>query len=88
MQDCLKKKLVKKLGGECIVCGYKRCLAALHFHHLNPFEKKFNISDKNRLDNELKNELKKCVLLCNRCHTEYHNSMISAEYLIELKELI
>ena len=86
MDDCLKAKLVKKYGGECAVCGYKKCLAALHFHHINSFEKKFNISEKTRLDQELKEELKKCILLCANCHISYHQGLIETELLVDLKE--
>jgi len=88
MEDCLKNKLVKKLGGECVVCGYKRCLAALHFHHIDPFDKKFNISEKTRLTKELKDELKKCIIVCANCHSEIHQGLIDQEYLAELKEEI
>ena len=35
----LKIKSVEYKGGECQVCGYKRCYDALEFHHLNPEEK-------------------------------------------------
>lgn len=86
MRDCLKQRLVNKYGGCCAVCGYKKCLAALHFHHINPFEKKFNISDKATLDKELIEELKKCILLCANCHISTHQGIISPEYLAELKE--
>ena len=88
MEECLKNKLVKQLGGECLVCGYKKCVAALHFHHLNPFEKKFNISDKTRIDKELREELKKCVILCGNCHAEYHAGLIDTELLVELADLV
>jgi hypothetical protein len=33
-------------GGECSICGYNKCVAALEFHHLNPSEKDFTISAK------------------------------------------
>jgi len=28
-----KSKIVNCFGGECSICGYKRCIAALEFHH-------------------------------------------------------
>ncbi len=28
-----KQKLVDMLGGECVKCGYDKCLRALEFHH-------------------------------------------------------
>jgi len=43
----------------------------MEFHHLDPSIKKFEISRaKNKSFNDIKDELDKCVLLCNRCHRE------------------
>lgn len=84
MNKQLKEKLVKLKGGECNICGYKRSLSALHFHHVNPFEKKFNISDRNKLDDELIEELDKCILVCAACHAECHEGQLDIEYLSEL----
>lgn len=70
-------------GGQCISCGYNKCIAALEFHHLDPMEKDFEISNykintKNvkTLDANIKNELDKCVLLCANCHREIHNGLL------------
>jgi DNA-binding CsgD family transcriptional regulator len=67
-----KKKLVEYKGGECGKCGYNKCLQALEFHHLDPKEKDFTISGKSWSFERLKNEVDKCILVCNRCHTEIH----------------
>ena len=46
---------------------------ALQFHHLDPNEKDFNINRAMARSWEyIRKELDKCVLLCNRCHTEVH----------------
>lgn len=70
-----KKKCVDYKGGQCQTCGYKKCLAALDFHHINPKEKDFVISrKKHRSDWSLiKKELDKCELLCANCHREEHD---------------
>jgi len=73
------------MGGECIVCGYNRCMRALHFHHINSFEKEFNISEKSSWY-DIERELKKCILLCSNCHAEYHSGLIDVEVLLELAE--
>ena len=86
MDKRIKQKAVKYMGGCCLICGYNRCLAALHFHHLNPFEKDFNISDKSNW-NEIKIELEKCVLLCANHHAEAENNLIDPETLIELRDM-
>lgn len=58
----------------CEMCGYSRNRAALTFHHLDPSEKEFSISQlKSSVSYEvLKDELDKCVLLCHNCHMEEH----------------
>ena len=49
-------------------------MEALDFHHINPEEKDFMLSDRNLiLDwNEIKKELDKCILVCSNCHREIH----------------
>lgn len=57
----------------CAICGYNKCDAALDFHHVNPEDKKFYISNKALLsDKNIAEELNKCILLCCRCHREIH----------------
>ncbi len=70
-----KQKLIDLLGGQCSKCGYKRCNAALDFHHLE--DKNFGISNFGlcRSWEKLVKEVKKCILLCKNCHTEMHHNM-------------
>lgn len=69
----MKQRCVDFLGGKCVKCGYKKCLAALDFHHVDPSKKKFGISLKlGRSWDKLKDELQKCIILCANCHTEEH----------------
>jgi len=85
MNQTLKRIALRHMGGNCILCGYKRCPRALHFHHLNPFEKDFEIS-KGSSWREVEYELQKCVLLCANCHAEVHSGYVDHEILIELSE--
>lgn len=70
-----KLEAIAYKGGECAICGYSKCSAALDFHHINPEEKdgygtgalKAHWSFEKNLP-----ELDKCVLLCARCHREVH----------------
>ena len=39
----LKRLLVEEAGGGRVVCGYARCIGNLHFHHVVPAEKSFEI---------------------------------------------
>jgi hypothetical protein len=71
--DAFKKLCVEYKGGKCQACGYDKCLAALEFHHRDPEEKDYTISQKSFPSfDEAKKELDKCDLLCCRCHREIH----------------
>lgn len=72
----LKHKLILYKGGKCERCGYDKCDGALQFHHKNPLEKEFALSQVN-LNSEytldrLYKEVDKCELLCANCHAEVH----------------
>ena len=84
-KEHLKRALVNHLGGCCLLCGYNRCFRALHFHHLNPHEKEFNISEKSTW-HALHLEIEKCVLLCANCHAEVESGLIDHEVLAEIGE--
>lgn len=73
-QQDFKIACVKYKGGKCIYCGYNKSFAALDFHHLDPNQKDFGIAQVKKLilNNEIKNELDKCILLCANCHREEH----------------
>jgi len=73
------------MGGECVICGYNRCLRALHFHHKNPHEKDFDISSRTRW-NDIEVELEKCILVCSNCHMEIHDGIIDHETALFLAE--
>lgn len=64
-----------KLSKGCAVCGYNKCAEALIFHHINDKDKEFDISRVTRSGGNLekmKEEIKKCVILCSNCHAELH----------------
>ena len=67
-----KAKLVAEAGCRCVLCGYDRHQAALHFHHLDPDKKEFHLADTGvtRSIERLRREVEKCVLLCGNCHAE------------------
>jgi len=63
-----RQQFIDLLGGKCERCGSKK---NLHFDHKNPARKEFRIAD--RLDapeSVLKKEVRKCRLLCDKCHRE------------------
>lgn len=73
-------------GGKCSICGYDKCLQALHFHHTNP-ENKIKYRNKKGMQIGVTmisvhfnqslalEEMKKCILLCANCHTEVENGI-------------
>lgn len=64
--------LVQEAGGKCVVCGYDRYVGALDFHHKDPTQKSFGLSERGltRALETLRKEASKCVLLCATCHRE------------------
>ena len=74
----LKKQMVDYKGGSCMICGYKKYMGALEFHHLNPKQKDFNLAHmkKYTFDEKVKNELDICVLVCSNCHREIHGKLV------------
>ena len=71
-----KLKLINLLDSKCKICGYNKNFAALHFHHLDPKTKLFNLSVREIAAyswETLLIELNKCILLCSNCHAETHH---------------
>ena len=84
----LKLKAVNYKGGSCEKCGYNKCLDALTFHHINPAEKDFQISEMCRKWETVKNELDKCILVCSNCHLEIHSEIYNGRYPSGLQGLV
>lgn len=75
LKNRIKKWALEYKGNKCEICGYNKCEEALEFHHLNPNEKDFCISDRDIKLNwlKIKEELDKCQLVCANCHREIHS---------------
>jgi len=75
-----KQKLVELAGGKCIVCGYSKCIRNLTFHHVDPSKKCFAISTagQGKSMDKLLEEVKKCIIVCCRCHGEIEDGLIDA----------
>lgn len=79
----------------CSLCGYKKIETCLDLHHLNPMKKESNfckIGNKKRyktaddIEDNIKDELRECVILCANCH---HNLHFDKErYLQNYNEII
>jgi len=73
-----KERLVRAMGGECVCCGYSKCLDALEFHHRDPNEKDVGIGGIRGnvvAWKRIIEEVKKCVLVCSNCHKEIHRGI-------------
>ncbi len=78
----IKLLAVEYKGGKCEKCFYKKSIAALQFHHLDPAKKDFGISQKGatRSWEKVKLELDKCILVCANCHAEIHEELKLTEW--------
>jgi rubredoxin len=75
-----KIELINFFGGQCVVCGYSKCIWALEFHHTEPAHKDFGLGKYgSRSLKRLIEEAKKCILVCCRCHREIHEEEHSIE---------
>jgi transposase len=73
----VKTILVEEAGGACCICGYDHNMRALHFHHVDPSQKRHEMNARGvaiALD-KLRVEARKCVLLCSNCHAEVEDGM-------------
>jgi transposase len=66
----VKALLVAEAGGACMTCGFDSYAGALQFHHRDPASKSFEVSRQGvtRSLARLRQEARKCVLLCANCH--------------------
>lgn len=79
----IKERGIQSLGGKCVSCGGEFEDCCYDFHHLNPSEKEFTISQSNtngaRSWLKLRDEIKKCALLCANCHRLVHGGFVEIE---------
>lgn len=83
-KDCVRKKEKEKYQQvhnkiiefkekyPCKKCGCNKHYL-IDFHHINPEEKDFSISENTHAKFEtLLKEIEKCIPLCSNCHREFH----------------
>lgn len=83
-----KNKIIKLKENStgCLKCTEKRYYL-LDYHHIDPNTKLFQIGQGESKGWEaVENEIKKCILLCKNCHSEFHhlqklNNITIEEYL-------
>jgi len=73
----VKRMLVEEAGGCCAICGYDRTVINLHFHHVDPAIKRFNITmGRGKSIATYREESRKCVLVCANCHGEIEAGLV------------
>lgn len=84
-----KFNIVHKAGGKCVICGYKRNLAALAFHHIN--EKNVSLSGPYLIKMSVaraEQELNECALVCHNCHCEIHHPELSLKKITQMCQMV
>jgi hypothetical protein len=70
--------LVAEAGGCCAACGYDRCRKNLHFHHVDPTTKAFEMNmGTGKSLAAFRHEATKCVLVCANCHGEIESGLVT-----------
>ena len=73
----VRRILIEEAGGRCSVCGYARAQINLHFHHVDPEQKSFDMhSGSGKSIAVFRAEARKCVLVCANCHGEIEAGVI------------
>ena len=79
-----KLQIIRSAGGQCTICGYKKNIAALVFHHTDSNEKDFKLDMRSLSNRKLESvlmEISKCILVCANCHAELHNPHLNFDLL-------
>lgn len=72
-------KWLYSLKTKCLICGETEAVC-LDFHHKDPTEKDFTISQhRNKSKENLLKEIEKCVCVCSNCHRKIHAGIINLE---------
>lgn len=76
------RRLIREVKKECTHCKSKNRLT---FHHIDPIQK---VNDICKLFlHEAKEEIKKCIVLCERCHENYHKGILTIRGLPLIKRV-
>lgn len=76
----IKHRIVEAFGNKCACCGNTFNDCCYDLHHINPEEKEFEVGQKNyngaKSWLKIRDELKKCNLVCANCHRLIHAGLI------------
>ena len=83
-----KAILIQERGGKCEECGFKGHPAIFDFHHRDPTQKDYGISEfRCHPLSKLRKEVEKCDLLCANCHRLKHLSVHGWDFDYENPEI-
>lgn len=87
-EEKYKLDKVKEIVGEsCWICGYDKGFEMLDFHHVR--DKNFLLTRRNIGRSgweDILSEIKKCALLCCRCHREHHAGYLPDDFVKDTYE--
>lgn len=79
-RQTIKHRIVESFGSKCICCGKSFEDCCYDIHHIDPSKKKITLSSGNfngaKSWLRIRDELKKCVLVCANCHRLIHANII------------
>lgn len=83
----IKKKAVELKGGKCQWCGWSGDIGGFCFHHRDPSQKEFGLSNAITTNWEkFWKEVEKCDLLCCNCHMVFHSDYSGEQFLKDVEE--
>lgn len=85
----IKAEFVNSFGNKCCVCKKTFPMGVYDFHHMEPSNKKYAISQLYKWGARkiLLEEIQKCVMVCSNCHRLVHlNIMNIPKNAIKFKE--
>jgi hypothetical protein len=81
----LKERALAYKGGQCVICGYDGCPAALHFHYADSADREFFISSATRWV-DVQAALDRTTLLCANCRAEVRAAWHPGHLVLEDQE--
>jgi cellulose biosynthesis protein BcsQ len=72
-----KRNYINSKKQDCFFCGADKNKTIIEFHHKNPVEKEFTISNMKWMSyDKINSEIMKCWCLCQKCHTKLHQRLL------------
>jgi len=73
LRECIQQTKLD-MGGKCNRCSYNEEPRILQFHHINGLKDKLGNISEMKSQRKIREEAKKCELICPNCHAKEHLS--------------